>query len=158
MANRTDLAVPNTPTGPPPGGGQPNGQAVMVPTGLPYGENQALQQAQAAVPLAGGGGAPPGLPPSSAPQAAPPSGGGGMPPDAQQAARQFQMPDLNVMGPTQRPHEPVTACLPSGPGPGTTPQQQGGSQGLAAMLTVMSQMANSPALAQLASRATALNQ
>ena len=81
-----------------------------------------------------------------------------MPPGAMQAARQFQMPNLNIMGPTQRPHEPVTAGLAQGPGPGLTPQANNGSQGLAAMLTRMSQVASSPALAQLASRATALNQ
>ena len=151
MANRTDLAVPGTPTGPPPGGGQPNGQPVTVPTGLPYGENQQLQQAQAQLPVAG-------QPPSAAPPAAPPSGGGGIPPTAMASARQYTMPQLDLMGPSQRPHEPVTAGLPSGPGPGPNPQAAGGSQGLAALLTSMAQMASSPALAQLASRAQAFNQ
>lgn len=90
------------------------------------------------------------------PVGAPPSGG--VPPTAMQSARQYQMPDLNLMGPTQRPHEPITAGLPSGPGPGPSPQVASGSQGLAAMLQRMSQMSGSPALGQLASRAQALGQ
>jgi hypothetical protein len=159
MANRTDLAVPGAPQpGPAPGMGQPNGQPITTPTGLPYGENKDLQQAQAAVPLAGGGGNPQGLPPSQAPAGLPPSGGGGIPPTAMDSARQYQMPDLGLMAPTARPHEPVTAGLTSGPGAGPSPQSNNGSQGLAAMLTRMAQMSDSPALGQLASRAQALNQ
>jgi hypothetical protein len=137
-ANRTDLLVPKTLQGP----GQPNGQPVQVPTGLPYGERAQLQGAQQAVPLpaaapAPGAGAPAGPPPQT------PQG------DPIAAARNFQMPTLGPLtGPTQRPNEPVTA--------GVNPQN--GSNGLGAMLSRMATEANSPALGQLAARANALQQ
>lgn len=78
-ANRTDLTQP-----------------VSVPTGLPYGERQALEEAQQQTPL---------------PQQA------GM--DQILAAAQghpFQPVPLNA--PTERPYEPITHGLPIGPGGG----------------------------------------
>lgn len=149
--NRTDLNLPPVPGIP--AQGQPNGaprtsspsptQPIQTPTGLPYGEAGQLQQAQAAVPLPAGG-------------APPPSAGGGPPGDALTAARQFQMPAMpDLHGPTQRPHEPVTAGLPGAVGPQMAPVQ---NNGIGAMLTRMAQSANSPALAQLAARANSLQQ
>jgi len=81
-ANRTDLTAGT--------------QAVAAPTGLPYGEKQALEQTQQQAPL---------------PQQA------GM--DQILAAAQnhnFQPVPLNA--PTERPHEPITHGLPIGPGGG----------------------------------------
>lgn len=139
-ANRTDLLVPQTLQGP----GQPNGQPVQVPTGLPYGERAQLQGAQQAVPLPAAGSAPgAGAPPAPPPQPQ------GTPTDALTAARNFQMPTLGPLtGPTQRPNEPVTAGL----------NPQNGSNGLGAMLSRMATASNSPALGQLAARANALQQ
>lgn len=71
------------------------------------------------------------------------------------AAKGFQMPALgDLHGPTQRPTEPVTAGLPNGIGAPAVPI----GNGIGAMLGRMSQAANSPALAQLAARASALQQ
>ena len=135
QANRSDLQIPQTMTGQ----GQPNGQAVQTPTGLPYGEAQQLQQAQQAQPVPQ---APTGPPPPVSPQ------------DALSAAKNFQMPNLgDLHGASQRPNEPINAGLPGGPG---APPDQ--SQGMGAMLSRMASASNSPALAQLAARASSLQQ
>lgn len=101
-ANRTDLAV-------------------ATPTRLPYGEAGALQAAQHQVPIAAA--APP--PAAGVPPGPPPGvpGGSNAPPDglaAMLAAAQAMPPPSGpgLSGPTQRPNEPVTAGLASGPGPG----------------------------------------
>src|SRR5450759_4584544 len=92
IANRTDLLTPMVPTGPAPGQGQPNGQPIQTPTGLPYGEAGMLAQAQAAVPVPQAPGPPPpGAPaPGALPQAAPqdPMAAG------MAAAQNYQMPNL----------------------------------------------------------------
>ena len=120
------------------GPGQPNGQAVNAPTGLPYGEAGQLAQAQQAQPV-----------PQAPTQPAPVT-----PQDATGAAKNFQMPALpDLHGPSERPNEPVTAGLPGQPG---MPPAQ--SDGIGAMLSRMATMANSPALAQLAARANSLQQ
>lgn len=74
-------------------------QPVQAPTGLPYGESQELQQSQEAAPL---------------PQAAP------VDPWEQVmgAAQQMEFSPVGLNAPSTRPDEPVTAGLPSGPGPG----------------------------------------
>lgn len=161
-ANRSDLQNKGAPPPTPGALGQPNGQPITVPSGLKYGENQMLAQAQAAVPLGGGNGALPPAPPqgaTAAPQGPPPQGPGmpqAMPPDAAEAARQYQMPQLGLMAPTARPGEHVTAGLPGTPG---APSQLAVSNnGIGAMLARMATMANSPALSQLAARANALQQ
>jgi hypothetical protein len=65
------------------------------------------------------------------------------------------MPNLgNLHGPSQMPNQPVTAGLPNGIGAPAQP----GNNGIGAMLSRMSQAANSPALAQLAARANSLQQ
>ena len=134
QANRVDLQIPKTATGP----GQPNGQPVTAPTGLPYGENQQLQQAQQAQPL-----------PQTPTQ---PVGAQ----DAITAAKNFQMPDMNLMGPTQRPNEPVTAGLPGSP---TNPQTQGPPDGsVSALLAKMAAATGSGSLSSLAQRAQAVGQ
>lgn len=97
------------------GPGQPNGQPtqpVQVPTGLPYGQNQQLAQSQAAVPLP----AQPPPPPAGPARGAPPE------PDRHGAAMAAAaaMPGIGglLAGPSGRPHEPVTAGLSAGLGPG----------------------------------------
>ena len=84
-ANRTDLQA-----------GKP--MAVDAPTGLPYGQNKALRDAQRAVPMAGTTSPKP--PTDNAPQM--PSGA--------------PMPVVPLTAPTQRPTEPITAGL-SAPAP-----------------------------------------
>lgn len=148
-ANRTDLLTP-PPASPVEAPGQPNGQPIQVPTGLPYGENQQLTQAQQAVPL---GAAP------IAPANPPGVNGGGDPTAALQAARQFQMPQNPPLERrTERPTEPVTAGLPGQP-PGQTPPVASAAQpGMAALIGRMAQASGSAALSQLAQRAQTLGQ
>jgi hypothetical protein len=76
-------------------------QPVRVATGQPYGSAQASAQAQTAVPL---------------PNAQQPP----VSPDlvAQQLAQQTPPPEAPIHAPSQRPHEPLTAGLPMGPGAG----------------------------------------
>lgn len=134
QANRSDLLVAG-PTGqPPPGMGQPNGQPVRAPTGLPYGENQQLRQAQAVSPLP----QQPGPPSTPVP-----------PGQAIQAAKQFQMPQMDVMAPSARPMEPVTAGLPGSP-VNAPPPSTGTVSGL---LAKMAAATGSGALSSLAQRA-----
>lgn len=150
-ANRTDMAI-------------------KTPTGLPYGEAGALQAAQQAVPLpqdvpgAGQGATPPPPTPSNGPTPIAPPGGLGAgsnapvgPPTLQDilaAAGQMQPPGTpsNV---SQRPNEPVTAGLPSGPGPGPEIlgiNQPGPSQ-LAQTLQAAADASGSGLLANLAAQA-----
>lgn len=87
---------------------QPGQQAVTAPTGLPYGEHSQLTGMQQAVPLpaATGAGAAPPVP---------------MHPVDQAVAAVAAHPPPNVAplsGPSQRPWEPTTTGLPTGPGPG----------------------------------------
>ena len=76
-------------------------QPVQAPTGLPYGEAQQLQQAQQgqAVPQ-------PQTPPQS------------LDVQAHQAAQNTQPPSQLIHAPTERPDEPLTTGLPTGPGAG----------------------------------------
>lgn len=88
-------------------------QPADAPTGLPYGERQATIDSQRQLPMA----AAPGLPT-----------GGGAPPQApQDPAQRLQMaveaarrmrPPAPLTGPSQRPGEPLTAGMATGPGPG----------------------------------------
>jgi hypothetical protein len=70
-------------------------QPVRVPTGLPYGEGQALRQSQSAQPL---------------PQQ--------LPPTPLEAAQQTPAPTAPITAPSTRPGEPLTTGLPTGPGAG----------------------------------------
>lgn len=81
MSQRTDGRVPRMPY-----------------RGLPYGENQAVNEQQSAAPMSQG-------------QAAPAGGGSAPRPGAQR-------PPDGVFAPTQRPNEPMTAGIDYGPGPG----------------------------------------
>lgn len=140
QAQRTDLLTPEVPNGPPPGQGQPNGQPVQVPTGLPYGEAGQLAAAQQAVPLAKGAPAPG------------PAGGLDIA-RAMEAAKQMQPPSNGGLGrPTERPNEPITAGLQ----PGAPSQRQVGN--LSAMIDHIAKATNSAALSQLAARAAAAGQ
>lgn len=78
-ANRTDLT-----------------QAVSAPTGLPYGEKQAMVQAQQQAPL---------------PQQTPVD-------QVMAAAQNHNFQPVGLGAPTQRPNEPITQGLPTGPGAG----------------------------------------
>lgn len=78
-------------------------QPQSVPTGMPYGQAGAMQQAEQAVPMAGT----PGIPASAASAIAAAGAPGGPP-----------SPPPTLGTPSQRPNEPVTAGAASGPGPG----------------------------------------
>lgn len=74
-----------------------------APTGLPYGDRQKLISAQRTVPMA----------PAPAPAPAAPQG-----PPAPAAPMPVPGGAGDLLRPTERPNEPVTAGLPMGPGPG----------------------------------------
>lgn len=100
--------------------------APQAPTGLPYGEHQQLIAAQQAVPI--------GPPPPAAPGAPAQAPGAGPAPGF-----------AHVMAPTQNPDEPVTAGIPSGPGPGPevlSPMAQGAFQPTVGAL--LQQLASQP--------------
>lgn len=121
-SNRTDLQRSGGP------------QAVAVPTGLGYGERQALEQSQQQMPL-------PGDPIASAI------------PDAMGAPTEL----LSLFGPSTRPDEPVTAGMSRGPGPG--PEILGGpSTSAADTLDALAAETGDFSLAVLASRARARGQ
>lgn len=84
-------------------------QKVAVPKSAEYGQSERLRRAQQAVPLAG---------PPQAPAPAPPAPGAApAPPPGPMAGEQG-----DLLRPTERPGEPVTAGVPFGPGPmGTQP-------------------------------------
>lgn len=123
---------------------------VTTPTGLPYGENQALANAQRSIPMAS---APT---PTAAPAGGPSPAPGGTPstPLPVPGARPF-------LRPTERPNEPVTAGLPTGAGPGPEALGafgQGMGGGMADMLNQAAQAAGSPTLSFLARQASAQGQ
>lgn len=126
-ANRSDLRVP-----------------AQAPTGLPYGEHQALINDQRAIPLRSPGSPSPA--PTSPGVAAP---GAGTPPAGPQPG------SLPWMHPTARPNEPVQHGLASGPGggPEVLPNFAQGAPNTAQGL--LSSLANQPgatdAVKQLAS-------
>lgn len=89
-------------------------QPAQAPTGMPYGDRQATIESQQALPMAqvvptggtnGAGGAP--EPPNAAQRLQ----------AAVQAARRMR-PPTPLTGPSQRPLEPLTAGMATGPGPG----------------------------------------
>lgn len=104
-------------------------QRVQVPAGQPYGQRQQMEQSQAAVPLAGG--TPTAPPPGAGPPAGAPTPAPAPPTDQSMldAATQYDFQPNPLVAPTNRPGEPVTAGLATGPGPGpdamggTSPQQ-----------------------------------
>lgn len=99
--NRTDLS----------GGGKPVPN--QTAPGQPYGAAAAEAAGMRAVPVSQPAGPPTGAPvPTSAPNASP-----DLP--AQPPAGNQKFPgELPWLHPTNRPHEPVTSGLPTGPGPG----------------------------------------
>ena len=89
---------------------------VAVAPGQTYGQGVEERRAQQAVPVSQPPGPPTGAP---VPTSGPP--GGDLPQAAQTAQAQGQGPfpgEIPWLHPTQRPHEPVTAGMPTGPGPG----------------------------------------
>lgn len=133
------------------GQGNPGGGAAVPPvaTGLPYGEHQQLAQAQQVLPVPGVSGPPPGPAP-----AGPPVSGGNSPADPaaalSMAAQAMRPPNGGLLAPTNRPGEPVTHGLASGPGAG--PEILGGPAGisLADQLQAMARSTNDPKMAALA--------
>lgn len=114
-ANRTDMMPP--------------AQAPAVPTGLPYGQKQALEQGQQAVPVAGD--------PFQ---------------QALQAAQGMEFAPVGLAESSQRPHQPIQAGLPSGPGPG--PEILGAtSPRTADMLDRLAAQTGNSAIAEMARRA-----
>jgi hypothetical protein len=81
-------------------------QVMSDVSGMPYGENQELEEMQSAAPMSASG---------QATARATRRGGAGR---ATQRAAQRMAP---LMSPTQRPDEPVTAGAPFGPGAGPAP-------------------------------------
>jgi hypothetical protein len=70
------------------------------------------------------------------------------------AAKNFQMPQMDIMQPSQRPMEPVTAGLPGSP-VGAPPPNTGT---VSALLSKMAAATGSGALSSLASRAQSAGQ
>lgn len=105
-------------------------QPISAPTGLPYGEKQALVSAQRQAPLPQQG------------------------PDIDPAIAQAQAHSFNPVGlgdPTQRPNEPIQHGLPSGPGAG--PEVLQPQSGTSASLQQLAQITGSPAISAMAERA-----
>ena len=123
QSNRSDLAVPN----------------VQAPAQV-YGERQQQQAAQRAVPIA----APPVPAPAGATPTPAPGGTGGLPPVSGPGILPF-------LHESNRPNEPVTAGLPTGPGPG--PEALSGVGAIAAnqaveqgtLKNLLASLANAPA-------------
>lgn len=136
--------------------GQRPVQPPAAPTGLPYGEHQDLIQAQQHAPLPAAGPAVP------SPAGGPPSPGGGGGWDQTMAvAGAHPPPNLPPMGgPSQRPLEPTTHGLPSGPGGGPEVMGGGTPQPLkvSQMYLGMYQQTGIAAYAQLAQTALARGQ
>lgn len=136
------------------GGGPPLGAGAPLAPGKPYGENLGLAQGLAAVPLDGAG---PGPVSPSGPGPAPPGVAGGNPlAGALQAALGASPPPAGgLLRPTERPHEPLTAGLSTGDGPGPemldhTPNPVVDTLARVATLT------GDPTLAAIADRARAM--
>lgn len=84
-------------------------QVLSDVSGMPYGENQELEEMQSAAPMSASG---------QATARASRRGGAGR---ATKRAAERMAP---LMSPTQRPNEPVTAGAPFGPGAGALPEIQ----------------------------------
>lgn len=69
-----------------------------------------------------------------------------------QAAVDYTPPALNLLGPSTRPNEPLTAGVDSGPGPGATPSTAFNG---AALLAAVAAATNDPNLRALADVADA---
>lgn len=127
---------------------------VRTAPGQTYGAAQAQAEAQRAVPMA--------PQPSPVPGAAPPPGPGATPPPLPSGAPAQAPIAPGAFGPidrpTERPHEPVTAGIASGAGPGpevlpTAAQMTGNT--LSSTLAQLAQQSNSPAIRALAMHAQA---
>lgn len=105
--------MPRAKKGPAPAYNTGMPQPADAPTGMAYGDRKAALDAQSAVPLAGG-----------APTAAPSPAGGTAPPAEASpqsllaAAQGYNFQPVGLVGPTERPGEPVTSGLATGPGAG----------------------------------------
>lgn len=109
-----------------------DGQPIRQPTGLPYGEGQAIADLQRAAPLAAS--------PGGDTPVAPSGGGSGL----------GGAPNLTPFGaPTEQPGTPVTAGAAAGPGPGLEAlglpnQPSDDMRALQAYIPVLEFMANQP--------------
>ena len=100
-------------------------EPVTTATGQEYGQRSQQRAAQRAVPLA----PPPQAGPAAAPAAAPPQQGGPPMPSGPPSLLSGPPPAdhqglVSFLHPTARPQEPITAGMPTGPGPG--PEVLGG--------------------------------
>ena len=100
-------------------------EPVVTAPSQQYGERAAQQAAQSAIPIASSPTpAPAATPAPATPAAAPPPPGGVPSPMPSRPAGAFPSPPpggpgiLPFLHPSNRPNEPVTAGLPTGPGPG----------------------------------------
>lgn len=130
-----------------PGGG---GQPPAAPTGMPYGEHGASIEAQRLMPVAAGNAPPPAGPA--------PAGGGGDPMlAALQGALGMAPPSGGgLLDPSQRPSEPVTHGLPSGPGGGPEVLAPTTGTPLHQSLLQIAQTTGDPSVYELAERARIL--
>lgn len=114
------------------------GQPIRTPTGVQYGEVSKLRQAQQAAPLAS---APPPPKPDFSKIVA--------------AAQAMPFPSQSLGAPTERPHEPITAGVPVGAGPGPEVlARPTGAPTAAAMFARLAQATGDPAMAALAAQAS----
>ena len=125
-------------------------QPIRTPTNQPYGEAGRLAASQSAVPL-------PQAPPV-APAASPaPDARAQLSPELLAAAQQMAGPDAGpgLGAPTDRPHEPLTAGMPIGAGPG--PEALGHApQQATTILRTLADLSGDAELASLANLANAL--
>jgi len=103
-ANRTDLLSPKVST-------------TQTAPGQAYGKQTAQQQSMKIAPV--------GAPPAAAPA---PTGGGGAGPPPAPTPPQTLPGDLKFLHPTERPNEPLTTGMPTGPGAGPEVLQGVGAQ------------------------------
>lgn len=120
--------------------------AAAIAPGLPYGQRQALEQSLAQAPI----------PPSTAgqvSQAAGPGnlmGGGGPPqitPQQEADAQSTPFSPVGLFDQSQQPGTPVTAGLPSGPGPGPealVPPPNPDAQALSSLVPLLEVLASGP--------------
>jgi hypothetical protein len=129
-------------------------QPVQAPTGQAYGQAGQQQASQRAIPLPQRQ-APTvsGAPTGPQQQAAPPAGQAAGPQDLLQVATEFDPGITPLTAPSERMHEPVTAGLSLGPGPGPDIFSQPARANRSAdVLTALAQASGNDAFLELAAR------
>ena len=127
-----------------------NAQAPQAPNGQAYGQKGEAIAAQQQIPLPQGQG--PTMPAAQG-QAGPQPGQPTQPVDLMQAAQQFDPGITPLTAPSQRPGEPVTTGLATGPGAGPEIfSQPSRASASADVLTALAQASGNDAFLDLASR------